>query len=158
MNYLISGKGFFKESSFNSESKSVEYQWCDSIIDAKQFSKSSGAKTLSQKLLEVGIQSFVWHISKEIPIRDKYIVKKRNNNEFITQETHSVDDYIVCKITMSNHSDQKFIRNDFKTCKEQLLDLDQAIELRDKLNKEMLDELSDKITGKKDEIHRTWIP
>jgi len=105
-NFIVSGKGFLKSSSFNIESKLIELEWTQVLRDAQKF-KTKAAVILIEKN---GLEAFVWNPYKEEPVRGKWeIVQRREHYSFIHDENHKALEWRPERVVMEKKTDVNFL-------------------------------------------------
>lgn len=140
MPFAVTSNGFLKDVITTVVDKNVskEYIWTDKIREAKIF--TSRAKVLNF-LESNNLQGFVYNPYEQEPIRDKYMVIKRNNNHY--EDTHKIHEWIVVKAVMLHRSDARYLNG--MDNMSNFYDLEEAQRIANERNNEMLLELTEKI-------------
>ena len=147
-NYILSGKGFFKNIKFiydteNNKPIGTEIRWTDVLREAKSFN----LKIAKRIILNNQLDAFIWNPFKEEPIRNKWkVVKRSDYSSFYDDTVHSVLEWMPIKVKMESYTDVKFLINDRKSLiKNNYYDENEAIEIAKKRNMSMIAELNKKI-------------
>lgn len=138
--FIVTSKGFVKDSKFNKEKLEVEVFYTDKLRFAQGFN-SSTAKSFMEKHK---IEGFVYKPWEDEPLRDLYKVVKRNGYSFDEERNGEVLEYVVSKV-WDSESDASFLRNKKKIDRTELYSLDEANTKAIELNTKMLEELKKKI-------------
>jgi len=140
-NYICTGKGFVKSSSFDKESLKILIEYTDKVRHAQNFNTKAAISFMEKH----NIEGFVWRPYAQEPLRDMYVVKQRNNYGFDSGEDNDmVEEWKVEKAFMRNESDIAFLMSK-SMAKEKLLTFDEAKAKALELNMEMINELNDKL-------------
>lgn len=129
--FILGNNGFLKEFIIDENYKKIPI-WTTTLRDAKRFNSST-----ARKIIDNGLEGFVWNPYVEEPVRDKYRVNQRNNNYTFLDKYKALDWYVQ-KVKMEAHTDAKFLNGDIKI---DYYDFDEAVKICKQKNLEILEEV-----------------
>ena len=113
-NFLITGKGFFKNMTFDHDAKKNKFEWTEDLREAKGFKSKRAAAEFAKKF---NIRSFfVWNPYKKVPTGSKWkVVRRTKYTSILDDSDHQVLDWFPQKVIMESLSDLNFLKHRDRT-------------------------------------------
>lgn len=142
-NFIISGSGFLKSTSFNKDTKQVDIEWTKILREAQKFNNKHAVATIKKHKID----AFVWNPYTEEAIKGKWnVIQRENYYDFFNDENHNVLEWIPIKVKMENKTDVDFLLSKGIDNKKYYDSYEEALEVANIKNVEMLNELQSKIS------------
>ena len=141
-NFIVSGKGFLKSTTFNTDSKQIDIEWTNLLREAQRFN----AKTAIAVIQKNNLEAFVWNPYKEEPIKGKWeITQRREHYSFIHDEHHKALEWGPVRVVMEKKTDVNFLTSKGVERKVYYDSYEEALEICQVKNLEIIKELQEKM-------------
>jgi hypothetical protein len=131
MKFIVGSKGFYVTHHFDKENLTNIIEWTSVARNAKVFEKT---KTAVQVIEKLNLDAFVWNVTKETPIKDRWYISNKSDS-YYTGQKNPYNIWKPVRAIMLNESDKKFLsgQNDNRNT----YTYEEAVELCNKKNSEI---------------------
>lgn len=141
-NFIVSGKGFLKSTTFNIDYKKIDIEWTNLLREAQKFNTKTAVELIKKNNLE----AFVWNPYKEEPIKGKWEVTQRKDYyNFIDDEQHKSLEWKPKRVIMEKKTDVNFLLLKGAEHSVYYDSYEEALEICQEKNRQIIIELEDKM-------------
>lgn len=141
-NFILSGKGFLKSTTFNVDKERVEIEWTQVLREAQRLNTKTAVSIIQKNNLE----AFIWNPYKEEPVRGKWeVTQRRDHYDFINDEQHKALEWKPARVVMEKKTDVNFLTSKGVQKKVYYNSYGEALEVCQEKNLEIIEELQEKI-------------
>ncbi len=141
-NFIVSGKGFLKSTTFNIDSKQIDIEWTRVLREAQRFNTKTAVNIIAKN----GLEAFVWNPFKEEPVKGKWeAIQRKDHHDFFNDEDHKSLEWRPMRAFLEKRTDVNFLSSNGVEKTKFYDSYEEALAVCQERNKEIIEELQEKM-------------